>query len=82
MRWMPAARRRSAATMFYGSYLNALMLFPQITGVDPRTLGFADQAAADLGIDPTTAVALQTVAYFTDQAGGRWRPCRNPPPRR
>ena len=54
----------------YGSYLNALMLFAQITDRDPRSLGFADQAAADLGIDPTTAAALQSIAYFTEQAGG------------
>ncbi len=54
----------------YGSYLNALMLFTQITGVDPRTLGFADQAAADLGIAPDIAVALQNAAYYTELAGG------------
>ena len=54
----------------YGSYLNALMLFTQITGVDPRTLGFADEAALDLGIDPHIAVALQEVAYVTELAGG------------
>jgi hypothetical protein len=46
------------------------MLFAQITDVDPRTLGFADQAAADLGIAPDIAVALQNVAYYTELAGG------------
>ena len=54
----------------YGSYLSALMLFAQITDVDPRTLGFADQAAADLGIAPDIAVALQNAAYYTELAGG------------
>ncbi len=54
----------------YGSYLNALMLFAQITGVDPRSLGFADQAAAELGIDGNVAVQLQGAAFLTMQAGG------------
>jgi VCBS repeat-containing protein len=49
----------------YGSYLSALTLFGTITGVDPRSLGEADKAAADLGIDAATAGALQTVAAAT-----------------
>ena len=53
----------------YGSYLNALILFEQITGLDPR-FGAAELAAADLGIDPTIAVSLQNAAYLTEQAGG------------
>ncbi|MGI4872463.1 MAG: T9SS type A sorting domain-containing protein [Janthinobacterium lividum] len=47
----------------WGAYLSALVLFQQLTGVDPRTLGSAEQAAAALGITPTQAVALQQVAY-------------------
>ena len=54
----------------YGSYLNALVLFDEITGVDPRTLGSNDQAAADLGISAVNAILLQDVAYFTVAAGG------------
>lgn len=46
----------------YASYLNALVLFYTITGVDPR-LGASEQAAADLSIAPATAVALQRLAY-------------------
>jgi hypothetical protein len=46
-----------------GSYLSALVLFYQLTNVDPRTLGATEQAAADLGITPAQAVALQQVAY-------------------
>lgn len=53
----------------YGSYLDALMLFEQITGLDPR-FGAAEQAAADLGIDPATAVRLQFTAYVTERNGG------------
>jgi hypothetical protein len=47
----------------WGAYLSACVLFARITGVDPRTLGAAEQAAADLGIAPAAAVALQQVAY-------------------
>jgi len=47
----------------WGGYLSALVLFYQLTNVDPRTLGAGEQAAADLGIAPATAVALQQVAY-------------------
>jgi hypothetical protein len=34
----------------YGSYLSALTLFGKITGLDPRSLGAGETAAADLGI--------------------------------
>lgn len=47
----------------WGSYLSALVLFYQLTNVDPRTLGASEQAAADLGITPAQAVALQQIAY-------------------
>ena len=46
----------------YGSYLSALTLFGSITGHDPLSLGVGEQAAIDLGIDATTARALQRVA--------------------
>jgi hypothetical protein len=39
------------------------VLFAQLTGRDPRTLGSAEQAAADLGISPPVAVALQQLAF-------------------
>ncbi|WP_233150879.1 SGNH/GDSL hydrolase family protein [Sphingomonas mollis] len=57
-----------------GYYLEALMLFASITGRDPRTLGAGEAAAADLGIAPALAVALQKVAQratATDGACGR-----------
>jgi hypothetical protein len=47
----------------WGSYLNACVLFCQLTGTDPRTLGASEQAAGVLGIAPATAVALQQLAY-------------------
>lgn len=46
----------------YGSYLSALTLFGSITGLDPLSLGSAEQAAADLGISADAAHALQQVA--------------------
>lgn len=47
----------------FGYYLNALLMFGEITGQDPRTLGAAEQAAAALGITPIQALALQSLAY-------------------
>jgi len=47
----------------WGSYLSALVMFYQLTNVDPRTLGATELAAVDLGITPADAVALQQVAY-------------------
>ncbi|MCC8939132.1 cadherin-like domain-containing protein [Bradyrhizobium sp. Arg68] len=49
----------------YGSYLSALTLFGTLTGLDPRSLGAAEHAAADLGITPEVAAALQGVAAAT-----------------
>lgn len=49
----------------YGSYLSSLTLFGTITGVDPRALGADEQAAADLGITPAEAAALQDIAAAT-----------------
>ncbi|MGI4951499.1 MAG: PEP-CTERM sorting domain-containing protein [Janthinobacterium lividum] len=46
----------------YGAYLNALVLFNRITGIDPTTLGAGEQAAAELGITPDQAVALERAA--------------------
>jgi len=47
----------------YGAYLSTLVLFYRITGVDPRTLGGSELAAAALGISSTMAVSLQQQAY-------------------
>jgi VCBS repeat-containing protein len=49
----------------YGSYLSALTLFGTLTGLDPRSLGAAEHAAADLGITQAEAAALQGVAAAT-----------------
>jgi hypothetical protein len=47
----------------YGYYLHALVVFGNVTGVDPRSLGGAEKAAIDLGFTAAQAVALQTVAW-------------------
>ena len=40
----------------------ALMIFGAITELDPRSLGQRERAAAELGLTPDQAVALQKVA--------------------
>jgi hypothetical protein len=49
----------------YGYYLEALVIFGHITGVDPRTLGATEQAGDALGISPEQVRALEQVAYDT-----------------
>jgi hypothetical protein len=46
----------------YGSYLDALVQFGTITGLDPRSLGLGEIAARDLAIAPADAAALQRIA--------------------
>jgi hypothetical protein len=47
----------------YGYYLSALMIFGDITGLDPRSLGKSERTAMELGFSPAQAEALQRVAY-------------------
>ncbi|WP_375249895.1 hypothetical protein [Sphingomonas sp.] len=53
----------------YGAYLSGLVLFQQITGVDPRSLGAGEGVATRLGISPSVAVRLQQVAHDAVIAG-------------
>ena len=46
-----------------GYYLEALVVFGRVTGVDPRSLGRKERAADELGLSPDQAVALQRVAH-------------------
>lgn len=46
----------------FGYYLEALIVFGRVTGLDPTRLGANERAADDLGIDPKVAVQLQQVA--------------------
>jgi hypothetical protein len=47
----------------YGAYLSGLVLFEKITGVDVRTFGQREHAAASLGISEDVAVQLQQIAW-------------------
>ena len=49
----------------YGYYLEALVIFGSVTSRDPRSLGREERAAAQLGIPPATASALQRIAFET-----------------
>jgi hypothetical protein len=49
----------------YGYYLDALVQFGSITGLDPRSLGFNEIAAQDLGISGSDAFTLQQIAAET-----------------
>jgi hypothetical protein len=58
----------------YGYYLEALVVFARVTGVDPLTLGPGEAAAADLGFSSTETGALQQAAHdaiATDGGCGR-----------
>jgi hypothetical protein len=46
----------------HGSYLSALTLFGTLTGEDPAQFGAGEWAAAELGIAPADALALQRIA--------------------
>ena len=47
----------------FGYYLEALLVFSELTGLDPRSLGKTERAAGDLGFSQLQAAALQQVAY-------------------
>lgn len=55
-----------AADSYHGSsegyYLEALVEFGAVTGIDPRRLGRRESAAHELGIKPAVAAALQRIA--------------------
>ena len=55
----------------WGSYLESLIVFGRITGVDPRTLGKHCAAAQGLGLTPHDAVRAQKTAYKELKAAGR-----------
>jgi hypothetical protein len=48
-----------------GYYLEALVVFGKVTGIDPRRLGENERAADDLGLSGAQARALQQVAWDT-----------------
>ena len=48
----------------FGYYLEALVIFGDVTGKDPRALGPHETAAEELGLSPADAVRLQRIAWL------------------
>ncbi|MEO7800209.1 MAG: PEP-CTERM sorting domain-containing protein, partial [Opitutaceae bacterium] len=61
----------------FGYYLEALMIFGDLTGLDPRSLGKNERAALELGLSSNQAVALQQVA-FDELSATKGRPPLQP----
>lgn len=54
----------------HGYYLEALVMFGMVTGLDPRMLGDRSVTAEDLGISPAHAKSLQEIAHAELAAHG------------
>ncbi len=71
----------------YGYYLEALVIFGQLTGRDPRSLGENECSGFELGLSNAQVAALQQVAFDELAAGGLMSPSplvvplRTPPDR-
>jgi len=61
----------------YGYYLEALMIFGDLTGLDPRSLGRQECVAVALGFTPEQTAALQQVA-FAELTATKARPALQP----
>jgi len=53
----------------YGAYLDALVLYEEITGLNSTNLGSGEAAAAALGISGSIATQLQSIAHSQVTAG-------------
>ena len=58
----------------YGYYLEALTVFGDLTGIDPRALGTGECAAFEMGFSASQIKALEQVAF--DQLSADHRPLR------
>ena len=58
----------------YGYYLEALVLFGNITGRDPRSLGGNECSGFELGLSPAQISALQQTAFDQRAAEGMVKP--------
>ena len=47
----------------YGYYLEALVVFGNVTGIDPRSLGRNECSGNELGFSPAETAALQQVTF-------------------
>ena len=57
----------------FGYYLDALVVFGNVTGLDPRSLGQNECAGYELGLSREQVTALQRVAFEQLQAAGAVR---------
>lgn len=57
-----------------GYYLEALVVFGQVTGRDPRSLGSAECSGFELGLSQPQVAALESVAYQQLAAAGVVKP--------
>jgi hypothetical protein len=64
----------------YGYYLEALVIFGQLTGRDPRSLGSLECSAFELGLSRTEARTLQQVAFDELATSGAMAHNAQPPP--
>jgi hypothetical protein len=63
----------------YGYYLEALVVFGRLTGLDPRSLGTGECSAFELGLSRVEAVALQQLAFDELAASGALAHNAQPP---
>jgi hypothetical protein len=62
-----------------GYYLEALMVFGDVTGRDPRSLGDGECSAFELGVTSANAKALQKVAFDQLSSAKALKPALRPP---
>ena len=55
----------------YGYYLEALVVFGNVTGIDPRSLGRNECSGYELGFSSAETAALQQVAFDQLAAEGK-----------
>jgi hypothetical protein len=58
----------------FGYYLEALVVFGSVTGLDPRSLGENECSGYELGLSPTQVAALEQVAFDQLAASGAVKP--------
>ena len=58
----------------FGYYLEALVVFGSVTGLDPRSLGDEECSGYELGLSKPQVVALEQVAYDQLAAAGASKP--------
>jgi hypothetical protein len=63
----------------YGYYLEALVVFGTVTGIDPRSLGDKECSGFELGLSSAQVAALEQVAYDQLAADATVKSASNPP---